>query len=90
MTNLSAWWASFQHSFHDSEVIVFARVQVLFGVVWGVLTVVDISPILENPKYITGWLLFSGMVTEVLRRNRATDLNEPPPTADDHLHVDKP
>ena len=78
------------HSFHDSEVIVFARVQVLFGVVWGVLTVVDISPILENPKYITGWLLFSGMVTELLRRNRATDLNEPPPTADDHLHVDKP
>jgi hypothetical protein len=90
MINLKAWWASFQHSFHDSEVIVFARLQVLFGVVWGVLTATDLAPLINNPKYLTSWVLFSGFVTEMLRRNRATDLNDPPPTADDHLHVDKP
>ena len=90
MTNLSAWWASFQHSFHDSEVIVFARIQVIAGIVWGILTVTDLAPLIDNPKYYTGWLMFSGLITEMLRRNRATDLNEPPPTADDHLHLDKP
>ena len=89
MNDLKAWWASFHHSFHDSEVIVFARLQVIFGIVWGILTVTDLSPLIENPKYITGWLLFSGMITEMLRRNRATDLDSARPDHDDHLHEDK-
>ena len=89
MNDLKAWWASFHHSFHDSEVIVFARLQVIFGLVWGILTVTDLSPLIENPKYITGWLLFSGMITEMLRRNRATDLDARRDDHDDHLHEDK-
>jgi hypothetical protein len=90
VAHFSAWWTSFQHSFHDSEVIVFARFQVVFGILWGILQVTDLAPLIDNPKYYTGWLMFSGFITEMLRRNRATDLNEPPPTVDDHLHVDKP
>jgi hypothetical protein len=64
-----AWWVAFRKSFHDSEVIVFARLQLLGAVIWGTLTVTDLSPLLE-PKYVTLWLLLSGAVTEYAKRRR--------------------
>ena len=84
-----AWALKFHASFHDSEVILFARIQVLFGIAWAILSVTDMAPLITNPKYLTAWLLGSGMVTEMLRRNRATDLDEPRPARDDHIHEDK-
>ena len=86
---IKAWALSFHASFHDSEVILFARIQVLFGIAWAILSVTDMAPLITNPKYLTAWLLGSGMVTEMLRRNRATDLDAPRPARDDHIHEDK-
>jgi hypothetical protein len=56
--------------FKDSETIFFARLQLLAGAVWGTLTAMDLSPLLE-PKWLTVWLIFSGVVTELARRSRA-------------------
>lgn len=67
---IKAWYASFHKSFHDSEVIVFARLQILGAAIWAVLTVTDLSPLLEQ-KWVTCWLLFSGGVTEYARRRRS-------------------
>lgn len=64
-------WKKLKDSFHDSEVILWARIQFAVGCVWEVLITLDLSPILANPKYLTLWLIFSGIVTEWARRNRA-------------------
>lgn len=66
---------AFHRSFHKSGVIVFGRLQVLLGAIWGVLIATDLSPLIGNPKYITAWLIFSGLVTEMSRRSR-TDEDE--------------
>lgn len=65
-------WLKFKQSFHDSEVILFSRLQVLVGSVWVVLIHQDLSPWLKDPQVILGWLTFSGVITEFCRRNRAT------------------
>jgi hypothetical protein len=56
-------------TFHKSGVIWFARLQVLIGAIWAALTAVDLAPIIGNPKYVTAWLVFSGIVTEYSRRS---------------------
>lgn len=61
--------AKFRDSFHNSGTLIFARLQVLVGAVWLVLTATDLSPFFAgNPKYLTAWLLFSGVITEMTRR----------------------
>jgi hypothetical protein len=62
--------SKFRRSFHQSGVIVFARLQLLLAAVWTVLTTVDLAPLIGNPKYVTAWLVFSGIVTETARRSR--------------------
>ena len=57
--------------FWHSETILWARLQVLFGVVWTVLAVTDLSPLLDA-KYMTYWLIISGVITELLRRRGTT------------------
>lgn len=65
-------WAKFKQSFHDSEVILFARLQVAVGSLWLVLVHNDLSPWLTDPKVLLGWSVLSGFITEAARRNRAT------------------
>lgn len=60
---------AFHASFHKSGTIVFARLQILFGAIWTVLTMTDLAPLISNPKILTGWLIFSGVVTEMSRRS---------------------
>jgi hypothetical protein len=60
---------SFHRSFHQSGVIWFARVQVFLGMVFGVLTTIDLSPIITDQKYLTLWLIGSGLITEMSRRS---------------------
>lgn len=60
---------AFHRSFHSSSVIWFARLQILLGAVWGALTATDLAPLIGNPKYVTAWLVFSGIVTEFGRRS---------------------
>jgi hypothetical protein len=65
----------FHRSFHKSAVIWFGRIQVLLGAAWFALTAVDLAPLIGNPKYVTAWLVFSGLVTEYARRSN-TEENE--------------
>lgn len=60
-------WAKIKEWCRGAHTIVFARLQIIFAAVWAVLTVTDLAPLL-GPKWIVVWLLFSGIVTEYLRR----------------------
>jgi hypothetical protein len=60
---------SIHQSFHKSGTLVFARVQVMVGIVWEVLSHTDLSSVIGNPKYLTYWLIFSGVITEMTRRS---------------------
>lgn len=66
-------WDKFIVSFHANETIIWARIQLFVGAVWATLAATDLSPVLHG-KYLTYWLIVSGVITELLRRNRATDL----------------
>lgn len=68
---VKAWYLVVHGTFHDSEVILWARVQVALGVVAGVLVSTDLSTLFDNPKVLTGYLLLNGLATEMLRRNRS-------------------
>lgn len=72
---------AFHNSFRSSATIVFARVQLLLAAAWSVLIATDLAPVINNPKYVTAWLVFSGVVTEYCRRRPATlDPIAPVPT----------
>ena len=63
--------------FSDSETILWARLQMIVGAVWAILSQTDITPILNTfglGKYVPVALLVMGIVTEILRRRRAPDL----------------
>jgi hypothetical protein len=68
-SNLRTGFSRFHQSFHYSAVIWIARAQVVAGGVWLALTSVDLAPLIGNPKYVTVWLVFSGIVTEMGRRS---------------------
>jgi hypothetical protein len=53
--------------FARSETILWARIQLAAGIIWTVLSTSDLAPLLD-PKWLTYWLIFSGIVTEFLRR----------------------
>jgi hypothetical protein len=59
-------------TFHDSSVIVFARVNVALGTAWVALQGVDVSPVLKDPKWMVYYVIFSNVVNELLRRSGAT------------------
>lgn len=70
----------FHQSFRSSATIVFARLQILLAALWTVLIATDLAPIIQNPKYVTAWLILSGLITEYCRRRPAT-LDPLPPVA---------
>lgn len=74
-------WDKTRKFFKDSEVIVFARLQTVAGVIGGYLmwlsqnqNMQDALQSLFQPKYVPFWILGMGILTETLRRVRATDL----------------
>lgn len=69
--DIKAWWDGTKNWFWRSETILFARAQVLFGIVWTVLSSTDLAPLL-SPKLMTYWLIASGVITELLRRRGST------------------
>lgn len=71
MSKIRAWWEGVKNWFWRSETIAWARLQVLVGAIWTALSATDLSPLL-NPKWMTYWLIFSGVVTELLRRRGST------------------
>jgi hypothetical protein len=64
------YWA-IHSTFHDSSVIVFSRLNVALGMIWVGLQGVDVSPVVNNPKYMVYYVIFSNVVNEMLRRNGA-------------------
>lgn len=72
-------YALLHGSFHDSSVIVFARLNVLLGVGWVALQGVDISVMNVfhvHPEYLVYYTIFSNAVNEMLRRNGAEYSND--------------
>jgi hypothetical protein len=67
---LKAKAIAFHESFHQSGTIVFARLHVFVGIILGVLTTTDLSPWLP-PKYLTLWLILSGIAMEYIRKSRS-------------------
>jgi hypothetical protein len=65
-------WDKIKNWFWRSETIAWGRLQIIVGAIWTALSVTDLSPVL-NPKLMTYWLIFSGVVTELLRRRGATE-----------------
>ena len=66
-------WEFLRDWCHDSETIVWARLQLVLGAIWAVLSSTDLAAVLPA-GYLPYWLILSGVVTEILRRSRATDL----------------
>lgn len=58
-------WDRIRVFFKDSETLVWARLQMLFGVIM----MTDLSPILPA-KYLPYYIIISGVVTELSRRAR--------------------
>jgi hypothetical protein len=63
-------WEKIKNWFWRSETILWARLQMFVGTIWTVLSATDLSPLLD-PKWLTYWLIFSGAITEYLRRRGA-------------------
>jgi hypothetical protein len=58
-------------TFHGSETILWARINMFIGAAFAAAQATDLSPIFANPKYLTFWLVFSNLVTEMGRRRNA-------------------
>lgn len=68
-------WDRIKAFFLRSETILWARLQVIVGAVWTALSATDLAPLL-NPKWLTYWLIFNGVVTELLRRRNDPTLGK--------------
>ena len=74
-----AWliWPKIGRWFSDSETLFWARLQMAAGTVWGVLVSADLMPVLSAfglAKWTPVLLLVLGIIGEIARRSRATDL----------------
>lgn len=64
-------YAYIHGTFHDSEVILWSRFNVALGSAWVALQASDISPLVNNPRYMAYYIIFSNFVNETLRRRKA-------------------
>lgn len=70
------YWVKFHASFHDSEVIIWARLNaVMVPVIMG-LHNVDWSAYITDKHLLIGYVAVNSVMTEYLRRRRA-DFSEP-------------
>jgi hypothetical protein len=92
-------WTKFAASFHDSETILIARIKLFLGMMFTAVQTsgVDLAGFIsDRPGMQAGvriffaYLIVDGTMGEWARRNRATDLDAPRDTRDDHLDVGKP
>jgi hypothetical protein len=60
----------FHASFHDSEIILWARLQFVFLLVYQGLQSVDVSAFISDHRLFQCYLFTNAIVTEMLRRNR--------------------
>lgn len=69
-------WQHIKNFFKDSETIFLARLQTFVGIVSAAWLAMDHSAIAQyiDSKWIPVYLIGAGIVTEIARRYRATDL----------------
>lgn len=69
-------WDKIKAFFNDSETIFLARFQMVAGIVWSVLPTIDptLFQSLIGERWFGVFLIVWGIVTEIARRRRATDL----------------
>jgi hypothetical protein len=74
---MRALWDKLVASFHDSETIIWSRIQVAIGIIapvvltlLHVIFAVDLSPLFTDPRWLCLWLILSGFVGEYLRKHR--------------------
>lgn len=69
-------WAKIKAFFSDSETIFLARIQMIAGIVWSILPTIDptLFQSLIGERWFGVFLIVWGVVTEIARRRRATDL----------------
>lgn len=70
----------FHASFHDSEVILWARLQFVLGAAYVALQGVDMSQIISDKQMLMAYIFANGFFTEYLRRRRE-DFSAKPPEA---------
>lgn len=58
-------------TFHNSETILWARINMVVGAAFAAAQATDLSPIFNNPKVLSAWLIFSNFMTEMARRRNA-------------------
>ena len=68
-------------TFHASETILWARIQMFAGAVFLVASTSDVSPFFSNPKHLAIWTMTNGIITEYLRRRNADWHRMGPPDA---------
>jgi hypothetical protein len=64
-------WGSFVGTFHKSEVILWARFQILLGAAFAAMQMVDMSLFITDRQALQGYIFFNAIVTELLRRRRS-------------------
>lgn len=80
LAKLKAMWKAVLQWCSDSEVIVFGRMQVLGGILLAVVPTLNPMPWIDSTLtttqrlFLAGWAVFSGVLTEIARRYRATDM----------------
>lgn len=69
-------WSKVKAFFSDSETIFLARLQMIAGIVWSVLPTIDpaLFQSMIGERWFGVFLIVWGVVTEIARRRRATDL----------------
>lgn len=60
----------FHATFHDSEIILWARAQFLLLAMYEGLQSVDMSAIISDHRLLQGYIFVNAVVTEMLRRSR--------------------
>lgn len=82
-TKISTWWDNTKAFFKRSETIFYARLQVVAGFALAVSSGIDWTQVTTNLNdakhslYLALGLIVNGIVTELLRRRNAPELNTP-------------
>lgn len=63
-------YQQFHASFHDSEVILWARLQFLFFAFYTALQTIDINQFITDKRMMQIYILINGVVGEYARRRR--------------------
>lgn len=71
------WLRRFHDTFHDSEVILWARCQYIFFLVYTGLQSVDVSMFISDRRMFQCYLFMNAIITEGLRRRNAEWKDQP-------------